>query len=419
MRRKFRRALKNLKQTYDFPNPTHENAFFQKSTEKIEKKHYFFSFLKSKTTIFQIAVACTVVTIMIGGYDVYQNYKNGRNDIFIEESSPSTESNVSPPMEKKTQPASSETTTKTSSPSSSSVSNESRTSVGNENVTNSTQTITIATHNHTEVYPTEEHQTIQPPATVTKESPSTVQTVLSTNTAAVTTGTTVKTTAKPIVSSTTISTIPKPNNNVDYRVTPSYQYEKTDTILTAVGSEYIGWDCTVLNKPVDSSDSFFLWEDCADLSDSIVSGTVISLTYTREGNILWTQVDIEITKVYKGTLHPGDKISVYELGGYIPLSEFLTLYPACASILNMTEDEIQATTCFGSGPQVTSAVIGESCLYFLKEGTGNIPAGAYTYAGNADDSRYQGDSSNLWNVLYENITLSMEELITYLRDEES
>jgi len=423
MRRKFRRALKNLKQVYNFPNPTHENAFFEKSEEKMGKKTLFFPFFKNKVGIFQMAVACTVVTIMIGGYGVYQNYKTGRNHIFIEESSPSTESDVSHPMEKKTQPVSS-TSPRTSSPTFASVSKESSTSVRDENVTDSTQTIPIATHNHTEVYPTEEHQTSQSPfpATVTKEPPSTTQTISSTNTAAITTGTTVKTTTKtttkPIVSSTTIPTTPKPEDDVngtvaDYRVTPSYQYEKSEPILEI--DDFLE-GCI---PPTGDALPFLSWDTCADLSDLIVSGTVLSVTYTREGNNLWTQVDIEITAVYQGTLHPGDKISIYESGGYIPLSEFLTLYPECDSMLEMTEAEIQNVTCFDSGEQITSSVQGENCLYFLKEGTAIVPAGAYLYAGNADDSRYQGDDNNLENVLYGENTLSTEDLIAYLHDEES
>ncbi len=431
MRRKFRRALKNLKQVYHFPNPTHENAFFQKSTEEMKKKHPFFYSWKIRQGAFQMSVVCTVVIIMVGGYGVYQNYKNDRSDIFIEESNASTEPDVSHSMEKETQPVSS-TIPKISSPFFTSVSRESGTSAGNKNVTNSTQTVTTATHNPTEVYPTEGTQTNQQPvsATVTNEPPSTMQTVSATQTVAVTTGTntvktTAKTTTKPTVSSTIIPPPPQPENEgKDYRVTPAYQYQKTDAILTYLDLVQLGFDDALQNyhpnyHPNDSTTSFFSWENCADLSDSIVSGTVISLTYTREENILWTQVDMEVTAVYKGTLHPGDKISVYELGGYIPLTEFLALYPECTSKLNMTAEEMQYLSYFDSGLQITSPVIGESCLYFLKEGMGNIPAGAYTYAGNADDSRYHKDSDHLWNVLYENITLSMEELIAYLCDEES
>jgi len=53
MRRKFRRALKNLKQVYNFPNPTHENAFFEKSEEKMGKKHYFFRSSKIRSVSFK------------------------------------------------------------------------------------------------------------------------------------------------------------------------------------------------------------------------------------------------------------------------------------------------------------------------------------------------------------------------------
>lgn len=418
MRRKFRRALKNLKQVYHFPNPTHEDAFFQNLEEKTGKKNIIFPLFKNKTSIFQIAFVCTVVTIIVGGYDIYQNYKTDRNDIFIEESSPSMESDVFQPVEKKTQPISS-TSPKTSSPTFTSVSKESGTPLRDENVTDSTQTIPIATHNHTKVYPTEEHQTSQPPvpATIPKESLSTMQTVSSTNTAPVTTGTTAKTTTetttKPIISSTTIPTLPKPEDNVDYRVTPSYQYEKTEYVLKI--------DDFLENfiPTTDCTSSFFSWDNCADLSDLIVSGTVLSVTYTREGDNLWTQVDIEITTVYQGTLHPGDKISIYESGGYVPLSEFLTLYPECNSMIEMPEEAIQNVTCFDSGEQITSSIQGESCLYFLKEGTDIIPAGAYLYTGNTDDSRYQGNDPNWENVLYGENTLSTEELIAYLRNEES
>ena len=47
------------------------------------------------------------------------------------------------------------------------------------------------------------------------------------------------------------------------------------------------------------------------------------MAYTSYEGIAWTKLDVLITDTLKGDLKVGDVISVFNLGGYIPLSEHI------------------------------------------------------------------------------------------------
>lgn len=439
MHRKFRRALKNLKQVYNFPNPTREDAFFQRLEEKKEtkRKPMFLGLFRNSARIFQIASVCTVLLIAVGGYGVYQNYRSSRNSVPIEhfvsmtEASGESTSDFSDSVEKETQ----STSIQTSDEASFSITTAPLSSVPQEMPTaiHPMETVQTRPPQMTTAAVTEEElhtitQTIRTTTTVSVTTEATdrytAQSTASTakqstaTTKRITTETTTKVISTPPVSSDTVPVIPPEDNGfesevgADYRITPIYQYEKTDHILE-IGDFQEPAGC---EPPTDGLEIFLWWEQCADLSDLVVSGTVLSRIYTRVGNTLWTQVDLEITEVYKGALHPGDKISIYERGGCIPLSEFLILYPEYTDRFDETE-EIQNITFVDSGEQLTASIPGESCLYFLQEGSVYVPAGAYIYAGNADDSRYRQNGSSFENVLYENVYFSVDELLAYLQDE--
>lgn len=444
MRRKFRRALKNLNKAYDFPNPTREDAFFRSLEEKTKKKSLFFLILEHRAIVCQAAAVCTVVIIMAGGYGIYQNYRNGSGSIPIADIEDSVgETDMSSEVEEQTSSADTqetfsavdETTTEAvvSAITDLPVVPQSETIVHTTEIRqNSQQQATTIV-----IRKTQNQQTTKATAMTRKETKETTRTSQATTTTKRTTKTTATatTTAKPASTQTTASSTvttmvssggqAPPSNEVnngattvpptgdeetevtaDYRVTPAYRYEKTDTIIN-IKSEPVG--------PSDDVKPISPWMIQADCSDQIVSGTVIGLTYTRIGNELWTQVDLVITDVYDGTLRQGDKISVYEKGGYIPLSEYLALYPELSSMFPITDEEIQNMTCFDPDMQETSSALGETCLYFLQEGSSAVPAGAYQYVSNADVSRYQWNGSSLVNVLYRSNTFQEEELVEYLR----
>lgn len=448
MRRKFRRALKNLDKAYDFPNPTREDAFFRELEEKTKRKSLLFLILEHKARICQAAAVCTVVIVMAGGYGIYQNYRNGSGSIPIADVEDSIiETDTSGQTEKQTAPAEIQTTIP--------VIDETTT----ETVVPVTTALSAVSQSETEIHTTEVRQTSQQQVTnaiahaiqsqrTTKAAVTTGKETTQSSQTAATTKRTTKTTAavtttsksastqttaastvtssEPSGSQTTTSvedekdnsaeTIPPGSNgeetaaSADYRVTPVYRYEKTDTIID-IGSYPVEVPPT---DDTDAADPVFPWMMQAGWSEQIVSGTVIGLTYTRIGNELWTQVDLVITEVYHGTLQQGNMISVYEEGGYIPLSEYLALRPELSSMFPMTEEEIQNTTCFDSYTQETSSSLGETCLYFLQKGSSSVPAGAYQYVSNADKSRYQWDGGSFVNVLDRSDAFKREELAAYL-----
>lgn len=449
MRRKFRRELKNLNKAYDFPNPTREEAFFQNLEEKTKKKPLYFLILEHKAKVCQAAAVCTVVIVMAGGYGVYQNYRNGSGSIPIADVEDSiietdmsgkTAEQTAPGNTQENLPAVDETVTETVAPVTTDlpVVSQSETEVHTSEVRQtSQQQVTAAI-----VQAIQSRQTTKATATTQKETRVTKETTRTSQATTMTKRTTkttaaATTTAKPASTQTTAAstvtstkpsgsqttpseeenngaaTVPPASNgegtaaSADYRVTPVYRYEKTDTIMD-IGSYPVG------DLPTDDVNPVIPWMIQAECSDQIVSGTVIGLTYTRIGNELWTQVDLVITEVYHGTMQQGNMISVYEKGGYIPLSEYLALRPELSSMFPMTEEEIQNTTCFDSYTQETSSSLGETCLYFLRQGSSDVPAGAYQYVSNADESRYQWDGSSLVNVLNRSDTFKKEELAAYL-----
>lgn len=59
------------------------------------------------------------------------------------------------------------------------------------------------------------------------------------------------------------------------------------------------------------------------ISDDVIRVTVQNVAYTSYEGVAWTKLDVLITDTLKGDLKVGDVISVFNLGGYIPLSEHI------------------------------------------------------------------------------------------------
>ena len=128
------------------------------------------------------------------------------------------------------------------------------------------------------------------------------------------------------------------------------------------------------------------YENAIGAAELVVEGEVIAIDITRIGYRLWQQVDLRITAVYRGDLLPGDTISVYELGGSLPLDDYLSRNPDAAPIL-VPGMETQGAVYREESGCTTASAAGDACLYLLTQGRGRVPEGAYVYTEDADHSR--------------------------------
>ncbi|MCR4645039.1 MAG: hypothetical protein K5695_06490 [Oscillospiraceae bacterium] len=107
-------------------------------------------------------------------------------------------------------------------------------------------------------------------------------------------------------------------------------------------------------------------------SDLIVLADVDQFWYTKAGEIVYTQLNIRINTVYKGDLCEGDRLSVYEKGGYMPANIFLCQHPEYTDLVG------DAKSIYYPGNETP---LHAQRIFFLRRSTDpEIPDGAYVYA---------------------------------------
>ena len=79
------------------------------------------------------------------------------------------------------------------------------------------------------------------------------------------------------------------------------------------------------------------------ISDDVIRVTVQNVAYTSYEGVAWTKLDVLITDTLKGDLKVGDVISVFNLGGYIPLSEHIEGHNDAFRFKNLSAEEIKTT----------------------------------------------------------------------------
>ncbi len=79
------------------------------------------------------------------------------------------------------------------------------------------------------------------------------------------------------------------------------------------------------------------------VSDDVIRATVQDVAYTSYEGVAWTKLDVLITDTLKGDLKVGDVISVFNLGGYIPLSEHIEEHDDAFRFEYLSADEIKTT----------------------------------------------------------------------------
>lgn len=215
------------------------------------------------------------------------------------------------------------------------------------------------------------------------------------------------TATSPVQTVTSAGSAEPPNQDRDYTVTPPVQYSVTEKIREYEEHEDVN------GYPSTDSEGLW-WTDMADASELIVSGTVQAVFYTGINGRPWTQTDIVINEVWDGDLKPGDKISIYSPGGYMPLSEFIEQNGKDYLFSDMTQEEISQTTLHDYGGNTADPQTGENGLYFLKKGSGAITEGAYQYSFNTDICLFRQDGESFKSAAYDICSFTKDELMEYL-----
>ena len=158
---------------------------------------------------------------------------------------------------------------------------------------------------------------------------------------------------------------------VQYFVTvmPSVRYDVPEDFVSR--SDF-GESCDA----VDGTDELKAWwRPEADAADVIVTGMLDDITYTSVNGVPYTVYSIHASQVIKGGYAPGD-LTVYQLGGYIPLSELTEHFSWARDLTaNMTAREIAETMVFETVPQ--PQVSDHAMLLFLSASPAGLPAGTF------------------------------------------
>ncbi len=105
-----------------------------------------------------------------------------------------------------------------------------------------------------------------------------------------------------------------------------------------------GSDSNVL-EVVSTADEFYQndLKELISVSDDVIRVTVQKVTFTSYEGVAWTKSDVLITDTFKGDLKIGDVISVFTLGGYIPLSDHIKGHDDAFRFKDLSAEEIKTT----------------------------------------------------------------------------
>ncbi len=155
----------------------------------------------------------------------------------------------------------------------------------------------------------------------------------------------------------------------DDRVTPLHHYTVTETIREIKKDT----DDTPPSAPTEPDVPTLLHN-----TQIAVTARVESITYTQVDGTPYQQLDLYITNEYLGQYQQGDRISVYERGGYMPLTEYLAANPEMAAqFADLTAAE-QAVTTVYDPPDVLCKEGGTYLFLLHRMFESDVPEGAYT-----------------------------------------
>lgn len=113
-------------------------------------------------------------------------------------------------------------------------------------------------------------------------------------------------------------------------------------------------------------------------SDVVVYAQVESVEYFTLEGVPWNKMDVRVLDAYKGGVQAGDRISIMQFGGYLPLAEQIRVFNDGDKFSNMTQEEINNTVFKKTMEGAPLPEVGNRGVYFVVEGvTEGLPKGAY------------------------------------------
>lgn len=165
------------------------------------------------------------------------------------------------------------------------------------------------------------------------------------------------------------------NPEKNFWVKPTITYNKTDNII----------DVTDILSKNDAVYDDYNWKISALNALDAVYGTVENIYYTSVYGVPYIQADISVQYSMGNEIFEyGDKISVYIPGGYMSLRDFISSHKWFEKELDfMTNEEINNYTVFNNNGTNTISK-GSKLLFFLCNGLGDMPQGAFTLCNKMD-----------------------------------
>lgn len=272
--------------------------------------------------------------------------------------------------------------------------------------TTTTRTTTKTTTCYTTVADTTIAVTTQDFEITTTPAPSTVTTTTKGNTGLFPITTIADEQDPPVIVTTTGQSGATNDIPIDYTVNPPVRYYPNDNVIDI--SDLIDNNFT----PPPSNDgiqteienSLGNWVKQSDL---IVIATVDEVIYTGIDGIPYTQENISVSEVIYGDIPQNSVISVYGIGGYIPVADYTEF-----ELPDIEPDSML----FVPYNNKTTPEVGETCLYFLRKSNGKFPDGSYYLTSLTDTSKFRYNNGYYTNLNKNNLMFTIDELYEYLNN---
>ena len=169
-------------------------------------------------------------------------------------------------------------------------------------------------------------------------------------------------------------------------------------------------------EKIVSENDYAISSDLQDMSEEaqeIVEAKIRTFQYVVIDGDAWTKIELDIQSSLSGTLKKGDSITLYQSGGYVPLTDHIAYYKDAFRYKEWSKKKINDTilqeTINGEG----EPVVGTEAIYYLtkfkKDGilNGNYGrvCGKYAQLNKINDDTYQHEQMSGSNSS-EKVTIS-------------
>lgn len=106
------------------------------------------------------------------------------------------------------------------------------------------------------------------------------------------------------------------------------------------------------------------------MDSPVIEGEIIGIEYTNLNGLPLTVCDVRISEVFdfngEDVLNTGDVISIASYGGYMPVSEYISLNPDSTLFAEWSQEQIDSTILYEDGGNETAMKLNESYLFCLE-----------------------------------------------------